>query len=188
MRPLLVALFVLTVSSFPQRTDAPHPFDYDPKLPLDTQDVGVDFRGPTGIYDLSYASPKGGRVPAYLVLPQGAGPFAAVIWGHWCWPNSEFRNRKEFLDEAVAFAPSGVVSLLIDFPVARPGYVEDQDPLSEKQITDMEQQVVDIRRAPTFFSLAPSWIRSTLLTSVTVATRRPAALSAASTSVFAPLF
>jgi len=147
MRPLLVALFVLTVSAIPQKTDAPHPFDYDPKLPLDTQDIGVDFRGPTGIYDLSYASPKGGRVPAYLVLPQGAGPFAAVIWGHWCWPNSEFRNRKEFLDEAVAFAPSGVVSLLIDFPVARPGYVEDKDPLSEKQITDMEQQVMDIRRA-----------------------------------------
>jgi len=31
------------------------------------------------------------------------------------------RNRKEFLDEAVALAPAGVVSLLTDGPVARPG-------------------------------------------------------------------
>jgi dienelactone hydrolase len=146
MRPLLVALFVLSLSSFAQKPDSSHPFDYDAKLPLDSQDVGVDFRGPVGIYDFSYASPKGGRVPAYLVLPPGKGPFAAIIWGHWCWPNSEFRNRKEFLDEAVALAPSGVASLLIDFPLACPGYVPDKDPLSSKQIDDLVQQVVDIRR------------------------------------------
>jgi dienelactone hydrolase len=146
MRRLLVALFVLSFSAFAQKSDNSHPFDYDAKLPLDTQDAGVDFRGPVGIYDFSYASPKGGRVPAYLVLPPGKGPFAAVIWGHWCWANSEFRNRKEFLDEAVALASSGVASLLIDFPLARPGYVPDKDPLSSKQIDDLVQMVVDVRR------------------------------------------
>ena len=146
MRRLVVALFILSVSALAQRPDNPHAFDYDPKLPFDSQDVGVDFRGPVGIYDFSYASPKGGRVPAYLVLPSGKGPFAAIIWGHWCWPNSDFRSRKEFLDEAVALAPSGVASLLIDFPIARPGYVADKDPLSGKQIDELVQQVVDIRR------------------------------------------
>ncbi len=146
MRPLLVALVVLGFSTFAQKPDNAHPFDYDVKLPLDTQDAGVDFRGPVGIYDLSYASPKGGRVPAYLVLPPGKGPFAAVIWGHWCWANSEFRSRKEFLDEAVALAPAGVASLLIDFPIARPGYVPDRDPLSSKPIDDLVQSVVDVRR------------------------------------------
>jgi len=30
------------------------------------------------------------------------------------------RNRKEFLDEAVALAEAGVVSLLADGPIARP--------------------------------------------------------------------
>jgi dienelactone hydrolase len=146
MRRLLVALFVFCLPAFAQKPDNSHPFDYDAKLPLDTQDAGVDFRVPVSIYDISYASPKGGRVPAYLVLPQGKGPFAAVIWGHWCWTNSEFRNRKEFLEEAVALAPSGVASLLIDFPLARPGYVPDKDPLSSKHVDDLVQMVVDIRR------------------------------------------
>jgi len=146
MRRMLVALFVLSVSAFAQKSDNPHAFDYDAKPALDAQDVGVDFRGSVGIYDFTYASPKGGRVPAYLVLPPGKGPFAAIIWGHWCWPNSELRNRKEFLDEAVALAPAGVASLLIDFPIARPGYVADKDPLSPQQIDDLVQMVVDVRR------------------------------------------
>jgi dienelactone hydrolase len=89
---------------------------------------------------------KGGRVPVYLVVPSGKGPFAAVIWGHWYWGNSAMRNRKEFLDEAVALAPAGVVSLLTDGPVARPGHVEDQSLLSEKQAADLVQQIVDMRR------------------------------------------
>jgi dienelactone hydrolase len=146
MRRLVAALFILSFAAPAQRSDNSDAFDYDAKLPLDSQDSGVDFRGPVGVYDFSYASPKGGRVPAYLVVPPGKGPFAAVIWGHWCWPNSEFHNRKEFLDEAVALAPSGVASLLIDFPIARPGYVQVTDPLSGKQIDELVQQVVDIRR------------------------------------------
>jgi len=155
MRGLLLGLFVVSFSVFAQRSIDSHAFDYDPKAPLDVQDVGVDFRGAVGIYDFSYASPKGGRVPAYLVLPPGKGPFAAVIWGHWCWENSEFRNRKEFLDEAVALAPSGVVSLLLDFPSARPGYVADKDPLSGQEIDNLVQQVVDIRRAADLLSARP---------------------------------
>jgi len=146
MRRLLMAVFVLSFSAFAQKPDNAHHFDYDPKLPLDTQDIGADFRGTVGIYDFSYSSPKGGRVPAYLVLPPGKGPFAAIIWGHWCWQNSEFFNRKEFLDEAVALAPAGVASLLIDFPQARPGYVPDKDPLSVQDVDNLVQQVVDIRR------------------------------------------
>lgn len=146
MRQLVVALFVLSVSAFAQKSDNSHAFDYDAKAAFDAEDVGVDFRGAVGIYDFSYASPKGGRVPAYLVLPPGKGPFAAIIWGHWCWTNSEFRNRKEFLDEAVAIAPAGVASLLIDFPLARKGYVPGKEPLSSKEIDDLIQMVVDIRR------------------------------------------
>ena len=125
---------------------APEKFNYDTKAPLELKEVSVEHRGTVAIHDLSYASPKGGPVPAYLVVPDGKGPFAAVIWGHWYWPNSEMRNRKEFLDEAVALAPSSVVSLLTDGPIARPGHVEDKTPLNELQVTDMVQQVVDMRR------------------------------------------
>ncbi|MGA8152698.1 MAG: hypothetical protein WB952_17235 [Terriglobales bacterium] len=124
-----------------------HHFDYDQKATLDIQETGVEHRGSVTIHDISYSSPKGGRVPAYLVVPDGKGPFAAVIWGHWYMPGSEFLNRKEFLAEAVALAPSGLVSLMTDGPIARPGHVEDQTPLSDQEATDMVQQIVDMRRA-----------------------------------------
>ncbi len=139
---LLAAVFSLSA----QNAEVLQHFDYDQKAPLDLQEVGVEHRGDVVIHDISYASPKGGRVPAYLVVPAGKGPFAAVIWGHWYWSNSAMRNRKEFLDEAVAIAPAGVVSLLTDGPIARPGHVEDPTPLSEQQVTDLIQAIVDMRR------------------------------------------
>src|SRR5687767_10444446 len=121
-------------------------FDYDKTAPLGIKEIGVEKRGHVTIHDITYGSPKGGVVPAYLVVPKGKGPFAAVVWGHWYWGSSPMRNRKEFLDEAVAIAPSGVVSLLTDGPIARPGYVSDNQPLGEKQVSYLVQQVIDMRR------------------------------------------
>jgi len=147
MQWLYLSIFIVSPAlMFGQNPDALRNFDYDQKSPLDVQEVGVEHRGDVAIHDISYASPKGGRVPAYLVVPGGKGPFAAVIWGHWYWNNSAMRNRKEFLDEAVALAPSGVVSLLTDGPVARPGHVTDRTPLNEQQMTDLIHQIVDMRR------------------------------------------
>lgn len=145
----LTLSFILLISASPllaQDADLLRRFDYDKNAPLDVKEAGVEKRGDIVIHDLSYASPKGGRVPAYLVAPKGKGPFAAVIWGHWYWENSLMRNRKEFLDEAVALANSGVVSLLTDGPVARFGHVENREPLNDQQATDLVQQIVDMRR------------------------------------------
>jgi hypothetical protein len=82
----------------------------------------------------TYVSPKGGAVPAYLVVPNGKGNFAAVIWGHWMMPNSPTANRNEFLEEAVALAPAGVVSLLMDAPYVRPDFKPNPDPLSSQKV------------------------------------------------------
>jgi dienelactone hydrolase len=122
-------------------------FAYDKSASLDLKTIGTEKRGDVTIYDITYASPKGGVVPAYLVVPSGKGRFAGVVWGHWYWGNSPMRNRKEFLDEAIAIAPAGVVSILTNGPIARPGFVEDKTPLNVKQTTDMVQAVVDMRRA-----------------------------------------
>ena len=143
----LPGAFLLTASSGrAQDSNLVRHFDYDRQAPLGIKGVGVERRGDAWVYDITYASPNGGVVPAYLVVPRGKGPFAAVIWGHWYWSNSAVRNRKEFLDEAVALAPAGVVSLLTDGPIARPGHVENKDPLSEQEIADLVQQVTDMRR------------------------------------------
>jgi len=145
---LVLSIFLLAavLPLFGEDTDVLRRFDYDHTAPLDVREGGVEQRGGVAIHDISYASPKGGRVPAYLVVPGGKGPFAAVIWGHWYLGNSPMRNRKEFLDEAVALAPAGVVSLLTDGPIARPGHVDDQTPLNEQQAKDLIQQIVDMRR------------------------------------------
>jgi hypothetical protein len=68
---------------FAQDTDVLRRFDYDQKASFDLQQVGVEHRGSVAIRDISYSSPRGGRVPAFLVVPSGKGPFAALIWGHW---------------------------------------------------------------------------------------------------------
>lgn len=147
MRVFFAAILFLAASAARGQDAASlHAFDYDAKAPLDIREAGVERRGDVSIHDLSYASPKGGRVPAYLVVPKGKGPFAAVLWGHWYWSNSAMRNRQEFLDEAVVLAHAGVVSLLTDGPIARPGHVEDKDPLSEQQVADLVQQILDMRR------------------------------------------
>jgi dienelactone hydrolase len=146
MRTLFVMLLLTARSLSAQDASLLHHFDYDQKAPLDIQEAGLEQRGDIAIHDISYVSPKGGRVPGYLVVPKGKGPFAAVIWGHWYMKGSDFLNRKEFLDEAVALAHAGVVSLLTDGPVARPGHVADRTPLNERQISDQLQQIVDMRR------------------------------------------
>jgi len=90
-------------------------FDYDAKAPIEFQEVGRETVDTVTVADVGYASPKGGRVPAYLVTPPGRGPFAAVLFMHW-----GQGDRTEFLSEAVRYAKSGVVSLMIDAPYHRP--------------------------------------------------------------------
>ena len=144
---MLLGMLLLSATSYQaQDADLTRHFDYDKTAPLELREIGMERRGDVTIHDITYASPKGGAVPAYLVVPKGKGPFAGVIWGHWYWPNSPMRNRKEFLDEAIALAPAGVVSLLTDGPIARPGHVANDEPLNEQDNVDLVQQVVDMRR------------------------------------------
>jgi len=144
---LLIGTFGLSgLRALAQDAELVRHFDYDQTVPLGIKEIGVESRGDITVHDITYASPKGGVVPAYVVVPKGNGPFAAVVWGHWYWDNSPMRNRREFLDEAVALAQAGVVSLLTDGPVARPGHVQNREPLNEQQTVDLTQQVVDMRR------------------------------------------
>jgi cephalosporin-C deacetylase-like acetyl esterase len=92
------------------------------------------------IQDITYTGSNGDIVPAYLVIPQGTGKFAAVIWGHWLMPGAADSSRGEFLEEAIALAPSGVISLLIDSPQHRPDFKPTPNPVL------VAQQVVDLRR------------------------------------------
>lgn len=158
MKVATVFLVLLAPAAFAQEShDAllQH-WDYDEHTPLKMEQTGVQERDGVSIYDISFVSPVGNRrtsvgpnggiVTAYLVVPAGPGPFPAVIYGHWCMPGSEKKNRTEFLDEAIVLARSGVVSLLPDHVIVHPGFVEDNTPLNDQQIEVEVQQDVNLRR------------------------------------------
>lgn len=127
-------------------------YDYPARLGLDFTEMGVEKRGKALVIDLQYeGNDESDRVPAYLVLPDGDGPYPAILWGHWMMDGSPLRNRHEFMDEALVLARSGVVSLLIDTPMVRHGYkaksIKD-DPLgwAEQDAADEHQYIIDLRR------------------------------------------
>jgi hypothetical protein len=150
----LFVLFPLIAAS--AGDDLARHWAYDKNQPLEMSQVGVQERDGIKIYDISYKAPvgdraslvgpNGGVVTAYLVVPPGKGPFPAVIYGHWCMPGSEKKNRTEFLGEAIVLAHSGVISLLIDHVIVHPGFMEDKSPQNEQQVAIDVQQDINIRR------------------------------------------
>jgi dienelactone hydrolase len=134
-----------------------HHYDYDKTAPLNIKQNGIEDHGGVKVYDITYASPvgdraavvgpNGGVVAAYLVVPPGKGPFPAVIYGHWCMPGSDKMNRTEFLAEALVLARSGVISLLPDHVMVRPGFpAPNQTPLNEEQFAIGIQQIINLQR------------------------------------------
>jgi cephalosporin-C deacetylase-like acetyl esterase len=132
----------------PRFEDLVREFDYDRNALLNIREEHKEERDGATVIELSYDSPRGGRVPATLVLPPGKGPFAGVLFGHWMMPRSPVANRKEFLEEALFLARSGAVSLLTDAPMVRPGFLPEKGEL-KGEIQNAEasrQQVIDFRR------------------------------------------
>jgi cephalosporin-C deacetylase-like acetyl esterase len=134
--------------SAPRFEDLVREFDYDRNALLNILEEHKEERDGATVIELSYDSPRGGRVPATLVLPPGKGPFAGILFGHWMMPRSPFRNRKEFLEEALFLSHSGTVSLLTDAPMIRPGFLPEQDGLKSlvQNAEASRQQVIDFRR------------------------------------------
>lgn len=122
-----------------------HLFDYDASAPLDVKEAGTEKRGDVRVVDLSYASPMGGTVPAFLILPPGEGRHSAVLFLH---PGQG--DRSTFVDEAVGLAARhGFVSLTISAPFLRPenkGRNGGNPWAPEASRTEQIQTIVDLRR------------------------------------------
>jgi cephalosporin-C deacetylase-like acetyl esterase len=118
-------------------------FEYDQKLSLDVREVGIRNSGDVRIRDLNYASPRFGRVTAYLVEPAVKGKYAGIVFGHW-----GYGNRTEFLSEAILYAKAGAVSLLIDYPWVRPAPWRRNEPGSKPEAVrdNYAAAVIDLRR------------------------------------------
>lgn len=120
-------------------------FDYDPQLPLDIEiDSEIELDGYAN-QELTYTSPKGGRVPATLLIPtEFSGPFAGIILMHGL-PGDRSNNALF----ARRLVPTGAVVLMIDAPFARPeNRSRSSWPLTFSEVDRLEQiqLMVDLRR------------------------------------------
>jgi dienelactone hydrolase len=119
-------------------------FDYDREAGLAFEDRGrVNQDYPIEIRDVSYASPKEGRVTAYLVRPPGDGPFPGVILQH-----GVEANRQQLVLQAAWLAGRGAVALVVDSPNARGDVQLPRGTAGLRVERDLVvQNVVELRRA-----------------------------------------
>jgi uncharacterized protein len=120
-------------------------FDYDRQAPLDIKETSVAELTGYSRHEITYASPKGGRVPAMLLVPSdSSGPFAGIILMHGL--PGDRTNNASF---ARGLATTGAVVLAIDAPFARP---ENENrstwPLTFEEVDRLEQiqLMVDLQR------------------------------------------
>jgi cephalosporin-C deacetylase-like acetyl esterase len=131
---------------------------YDAATPVEAR-VRRPATGASGgvrVTDVAYPSLAGGDVSAWLVEPPATlpGPYAGLIYIH----GSE-TTRDDLLDEAVAMAQVGAVSLVMDAPFARPSgsarrVLESyEEPELERDM--MAQAIVDVRRGYDLLAARP---------------------------------
>ena len=116
------------------------PFAYDDGAPLNVRVSSSHLEGGVRISELTYAGPKGDRVPALLFVPSGRGPFAALIVQHGL-PSS----KEDVAFDAEDLAGLGAVVIAIDAPFAR----RSGAPIAftRRDRAEQIQLIVDLRRA-----------------------------------------
>jgi len=134
----LVPPFLLVLALAAQNPSLPE-ISYDLKAPLKLEESAVKDYGFGKLFDISYDSPRGGRVTAYAVVPPGAHR-AGIVWQHW-----GQGDRSSMLPEAFNLARRGAVSVLINAPWMRPGAAQPKT--DEENLASWLQDVVDLRRA-----------------------------------------
>jgi dienelactone hydrolase len=143
--PVLLLVFSLTTNaqSASEETARKALFRYNDAVPVTARELSSEQRGDVTVRDVTFSPLAGREVKAYLVAPKGNGPFAGILWVHWL--GEEKSNRTQFLDEAVALAPRGTVSLLVDAMWSAPEWFGKRIP--EEDYENSIRQVIELRRA-----------------------------------------
>ena len=116
-------------------------FAYDTNEPVSITENEVLQKEGYTVHNISYPSPQGGDVPAYLVVPDGPGLFAGILLMH-----GSSGSRQTLLTFAEELVHTGAVVLTLSAPAARiPGkpWISFTPQDREEQI----QLMVDLRRA-----------------------------------------
>ena len=145
---ILVASGAAAASPFPARLAGL--YAYDRTRPLGAREAGTQARSGVTIHDLTFASPVRGRVPAYVVVPAGRGPFPAVLMQ----PGSN-GDRDAVLEDLVTLARRGVVGMTITPPQIRPDGPLPHRCVAAKDNATFVQYVVEARRALDVLAVRP---------------------------------
>jgi dienelactone hydrolase len=114
MRPLLACLAILLLTACgggSTKADPEGLYEYDTSRPIAMDDAGAENSDyPVKIHDINF---DGGteRVPAFLLLPPGKGPYPAVIYLH-----GQGGDRLEMLYTASWLAGRRAVALTVESP------------------------------------------------------------------------
>jgi dienelactone hydrolase len=151
--PEVVSASLATVKA----EDQLHLFEYDREAPLDFQVKDRMERDGSTWIDFTFASPKGGRVPGRLMIPDGDGPFPGLMIQH-----GSLSNYEAMTSLASTFVDYGAVVLMINDPYSRPGGWEPSGSTGDTwpyyTTRDMEikiQSIVDMQRAVDLLAARP---------------------------------
>jgi dienelactone hydrolase len=113
-------------------------FEYDREEALDIQEVSRRLENGLTVVEITYVSPKGGRVPATLMIPEGRGPFAGIVM-----------QRSTEIEFGMRYAQYGAVVIFVDPPSFRPQETGPRDILTftEQDREEQIQLIIDLRRA-----------------------------------------
>jgi cephalosporin-C deacetylase-like acetyl esterase len=103
---------------------------------------------------LVFQTPFGYRRMAELFLPEGNGPFPAILYVHWYEPESDDSNRSQFVNEAIEMARQGVICLTVETLWSDPDFF-----MKRTQADDMQnsmEEVVNLRRFMDFLFSQPN--------------------------------
>jgi predicted esterase len=130
-------------------------FAYDTSVPFNVQELSEE-EAPGGItireitydaYDQSINTE--GKIGAYVVMPEGEGPFPCVLYFHWL--GSSNANKEEFLEEAKTLAGQGIAGVLIDGYF--PWKMQPSELKKDKEL--VIYQVIETRRAVDYLESLP---------------------------------
>jgi dienelactone hydrolase len=139
-----LAVVILTACGGGDKEVTADLYAYDSSEPLARQDAGLANKDyPIAIHDISF---HGGleRVPAFLLLPPGKGPYPAVIYLH-----GQGGDRLEMLYAASWLAGRRAVALTVESPYSPTRAIELGPGVEglRKERDRTVQQIVELRRA-----------------------------------------
>lgn len=137
---LLLTLSTFWLASGQTPQVAKTPFHYESSHTLSVVDSIIEQQNGLTVHQITFPSPKGGKVTGILVVPQGKGPFAGVLLAHGM-PSS----ARAYIPRAKYVARHRAIVLALDAPFAR----RSGEALSftPQDSSEQVQMIVDLRRS-----------------------------------------